>query len=78
MKHQVVMNILLVGKTMMNHSESNDGNGNSVQHIDLGKRLIDRAIEITKQNKLNKISVISGIGIKNYYIKYGFEDSGYF
>lgn len=63
---------------MINHSETNDGNGNSVQHIGLGRKLIDTAIEITKQNKLNKISVISGVGVKNYYIKYGFEVSEYF
>jgi ELP3 family radical SAM enzyme/protein acetyltransferase len=56
------------------HYEENNGNG--VQHIGLGKKMINEAIKITKTHKLDKISVISGVGVKNYYIKQGFLTQG--
>jgi len=43
------------------------------QHLGLGKRLIEKAEEITIKNKLHKISVISAIGTGEYYRKRGFE-----
>ena len=42
------------------------------QHLGLGKKLIERAEEITKKNKLHKISVISAVGTREYYKKRGF------
>ena len=47
---------------------------NGYQNKGIGKKLIKIAEEITIKNGLNKISVISGIGVKNYYIKQGFEE----
>ncbi len=41
----------------------------AVQHIGLGKRLIKEAEKIAKQNKFNTITVISGIGVREYYKK---------
>jgi hypothetical protein len=38
--------------------------------------MINEAIKITKTHKLDKISVISGVGVKNYYIKQGFLTQG--
>jgi len=43
------------------------------QHLGLGKKLIEKAEEITKKNKLHKISVISAIGTREYYKKRGFD-----
>ena len=44
------------------------------QHIGLGKKLIIEAEKITKKEfKLKKISVISGIGVRNYYKKLGYK-----
>jgi ELP3 family radical SAM enzyme/protein acetyltransferase len=56
---------------VINHHLDNKGDG--VQHIGLGKGLIAKAVELTKKHGLNKISVISGVGVRNYYIKQGFE-----
>jgi ELP3 family radical SAM enzyme/protein acetyltransferase len=56
---------------VINHHFDNKGDG--VQHIGLGKGLIAKAIEITKSHDLNMISVISGTGVRNYYIKQGFK-----
>jgi elongator complex protein 3 len=44
------------------------------QHLGLGKKLIERAEEISKENDLNTISVISAIGTRKYYEKRGFKE----
>lgn len=41
----------------------------SWQHKGLGKALMKKAEEITKQNKINKLLVISGVGVREYYRK---------
>ena len=43
------------------------------QHQGLGKRLILRAEELSKENKFKKLAVISAIGTREYYAKNGFE-----
>jgi ELP3 family radical SAM enzyme/protein acetyltransferase len=49
-----------------------------VQHVGFGKRLLENAFQIAKANGYNRIAVISGIGVKNYYRRFGFEDEGAF
>lgn len=46
----------------------------ATQHTGWGIKLIEKAEEITKQNGLKKMTVISGIGVKNYYKKLGFVE----
>lgn len=46
------------------------------QHLGLGKKLIAHAETITKKHKLNKVAVISGIGVRNYYKKLGYKLEG--
>ncbi len=43
------------------------------QHKGYGKKLIERAGEITKSHNLNKLAVISGVGVREYYRKQGFK-----
>ena len=44
------------------------------QHKGLGKKLMERAEEITqKEFKLPKIAVISGVGVRDYYRKLGYK-----
>jgi len=48
--------------------------GKAPQHKGLGKKLIKEAEKITKKEfGLNKITVISGIGVRNYYRKLGYK-----
>ncbi len=47
-----------------------------VQHLGLGKKLLAEAEKITDQNGLNKIAVISGIGVREYYRKNGYNLDG--
>ena len=48
-----------------------------VQHKGLGKWLIAEAEKIVKKNKIKSLSIISGIGVREYYEKLGYclEDS---
>jgi elongator complex protein 3 len=48
----------------------------SVQHKGLGKQLMQKAEEIAKANKCDKVAVISGVGVREYYRKLGYELEG--
>jgi len=54
--------------------EIGDEKKGKAQHIGLGKNLIYIAIEISKKNKYEKLSVISSVGTREYYRKRGFID----
>jgi elongator complex protein 3 len=42
------------------------------QHIGLGKKLIAEAEKICKKNKAYELAVISGVGVREYYKKFGY------
>ena len=46
------------------------------QHSGFGKKLLAEAETIAQQNGFRKIAVISGIGVKDFYRKNGFQDDG--
>ncbi|MEM4247001.1 MAG: GNAT family N-acetyltransferase, partial [Candidatus Woesearchaeota archaeon] len=48
----------------------------AVQHKGLGKQLMQKAEELAKANKCNKIAIISGVGVREYYRKLGYELEG--
>lgn len=51
--------------------------GEGFQHKGYGKILMEKAEEICRQNNKKKLLVISGIGVKDYYInKLGYEKDG--
>ncbi|MFH1590021.1 MAG: tRNA uridine(34) 5-carboxymethylaminomethyl modification radical SAM/GNAT enzyme Elp3 [archaeon] len=52
------------------------GEFGKVQHKGLGKQLVEKAEEIARKHKKNKILVISGVGVKEYYRKLGYSDDG--
>jgi len=45
----------------------------SFQHKGLGKKLIKEAEKICKQNKISKLYIISGVGVREYYKKLGYK-----
>lgn len=50
---------------------------NAWQHLGLGERLLDRADEIAKNDLgAQRLLVLSGIGVKEYYRTLGFSDCG--
>ena len=55
-----------------NHTELKS-DGTSAQHRGYGRKLIEKAEEIAQQNKFNKIAIISGVGVRDYYRKFGYK-----
>ncbi|MHB8903529.1 MAG: GNAT family N-acetyltransferase, partial [Patescibacteria group bacterium] len=49
------------------------GNLKKVQHSGLGKKLLAEAEKIAQVNKVKKIAVISGVGVRGYYRKFGYK-----
>lgn len=48
----------------------------SLQHKGWGKKLVHKAEEICKEYGKDKLLVISGVGVKEYYRKLGYSDDG--
>ena len=49
------------------------GEEKKIQHSGLGKRLMIEAEKIVKKNKIKKIAVISGVGVRGYYRRLGYR-----
>jgi len=52
------------------------GSKKQVQHSGLGKKLLKKAESISKKYNCKEISVISGVGVRDYYRKNGYRLSG--
>ncbi|MAF13600.1 MAG: tRNA uridine(34) 5-carboxymethylaminomethyl modification radical SAM/GNAT enzyme Elp3 [Parcubacteria group bacterium] len=52
------------------------GKTEKVQHLGLGKSLMAKAEEIATKEGIKKIAVISGIGVRQYYGKLGYQLEG--
>lgn len=50
-----------------------DSDDQAAQHYGFGKRLMKKAEQIAFENGFRKIAVISGVGVRNYYKKLGYE-----
>jgi elongator complex protein 3 len=48
----------------------------ATQHTGLGKKLMAEAEKIARKSKIKKMAVISGIGVREYYKKLGYEKEG--
>ena len=52
------------------------GQEGKVQHKGFGKKLLEKAEQISKENKKDKIVIISGVGVREYYAKLGYKLEG--
>ena len=48
-------------------------NKKAAQHLGLGKKLMTEAEKIAQKQRYQKIAVISGIGVRNYYRHLGYR-----
>jgi len=48
----------------------------SNQHVGLGRLLLKKAEEITKEHKIKELLIISGVGVREYYRKLGYRLKG--
>ena len=71
----LVRELHVYGKMIPVHTKEDD-EISKTQHVGLGKKLMQKAEEITKENKLNKVAVISGIGVREYYKKLEYKLEG--
>lgn len=46
------------------------------QHIGFGKQLVQTALDVCKKNKIPRLAVISGVGVRDYYRKLGAKLDG--
>ncbi len=46
------------------------------QHKGLGRKLIQESEKICRKNKVKKLAVISGVGVRGYYEKWGYKKDG--
>lgn len=50
--------------------------GKRSQHLGMGQKLLKKAEEITAENKIRRLKIISGVGVREYYRKFGYELEG--
>ncbi len=50
--------------------------GSAYQHTGWGKKLLARAEEIARENGYKKMAIISGVGVREYYEKQGYNLEG--
>jgi len=64
--------------TAVNRNDDKGSEGSHHQHVGFGTIMVNRAFEIARSNGYEKISVISGEGVKPYYERFGFKDGNNF
>jgi elongator complex protein 3 len=65
----IVRELHVYGKSL----ELGKRNSNTSQHKGFGRMLMKEAEKISKKEKMKKISVISGVGVREYYRKLGYK-----
>ena len=68
----LIRELHVYGNTIKVDNENNQPNVSS-QHLGIGKALMMKAKEMSKDAGFTKLCVIAGIGTRNYYRKLGFE-----
>ena len=66
-------NTLLVRELHVYGASTSLGKKGITQHKGLGKKLMSLVEKIAKENNINKIVVISGVGVRGYYRKIGYQ-----
>lgn len=64
----IIRELHIYGKSKMLGEKSKIG-----QHTGLGKWLMNEAEKIAKQKKCSEIKIISGVGVRGYYKKFGYK-----
>lgn len=59
------------------HTNLKGTNGNA-QHMGFGRKMIEKAEEIASQHGFTRMSVISGVGVREYYRKFGYTTENTF
>ncbi len=68
----IIREVHVYGQALGIHDISNQDLEKSAQHLGIGTKLLIKAEKIAKDNGFDRLSVISGIGTREYYKKRGF------
>lgn len=60
----------------VNRVNDKSRNGSDVQHRGFGRKLISKAEEIAQNANYTKMAIISGVGVREYYRKFGYNLEG--
>ena len=71
-KHAFIRELHVYGRT--NRVDNNSKV--DIQHRGLGKKLVAKAEEIARNNGFEKMAIISGVGVREYYRKLGYKLEG--
>jgi ELP3 family radical SAM enzyme/protein acetyltransferase len=73
----LIRELHVYGKMQVVGSAKKEGE-NSVQHFGFGSKLLAKAEQIASDNGYERIAVISGVGVRDYYRKKGYLDEGHY
>jgi elongator complex protein 3 len=76
LRKEITLKSALIRELHVYGSAVKIGNSGEVQHRGFGKMLMQKAEEIAKKEKKDKIVVISGVGVRGYYRKLGYKKEG--
>ena len=71
-KTALIRELHVHGKIKQVGSSDKNSGKTAPQHLGLGKKLIQHAEKIAKEHGYEKIAIISGIGVREYYVKRGY------
>jgi len=74
----LIRELHVYGKMQVVGSKQKSTEDNAVQHFGFGSKLLAKAEAIALENGYEKIAVISGVGVRDYYRKKGYLDEGHF
>jgi elongator complex protein 3 len=60
----------------VNRVNDKSRNGSDVQHRGFGRKLIEKAEEIAQNANYTRMAIISGVGVREYYRKFGYNLEG--
>ena len=76
LRKEIIKDSAIIRELHIYGSAVSMGKKGKVQHKGLGSRLLKSAELIAKKNKKKKMLVISGIGVRGYYRKFGYKKEG--
>jgi len=76
LRKEIIKNSALVRELHVYGPAAGVGKKGAVQHKGIGKTLLRTAEKICKDKKKNKVIVISGVGVRDYYRKQGYKKQG--
>ena len=76
LRKEITKNSALIRELHVYGTATALGGEGLVQHKGIGKKLLKKAESIAKQNKKEKIIIISGVGVRPYYYKLNYKKEG--